>query len=125
MTPVLSLQAIGKTFEPGKPVLQEVSLRIEPGAMVCLLGPSGCGKTTLLRLVAGFETPDAGAIHLGGQLVSRAGHVVAPEKRHIGMVFQDYALFPAPDGGPEHCIRPVSSSGRPPRPTACRAAATG
>ena len=94
MMPVLSLQAIGKTFEPGKPVLQEVSLHVEPGAMVCLLGPSGCGKTTLLRLVAGFETPDAGEIHLGGQRVSRPGYVVAPENRQIGMVFQDYALFP-------------------------------
>lgn len=94
MTPVLSLQAIGKTFEPGVPVLQDVTLHIEPGTMVCLLGPSGCGKTTLLRLVAGFEEPDVGTIHLGGELVSRRGHVVAPEKRQIGMVFQDYALFP-------------------------------
>ena len=94
MTPVLSLQAIGKAFEPGAPVLQDVSLRLEAGALVCLLGPSGCGKTTLLRLIAGFETPDAGTIHLGGQQVSRPGHVVAPEKRRIGMVFQDYALFP-------------------------------
>ena len=94
MTPVLSLQAIGKTFEPGVPVLQDVTLHIAPGAMVCLLGPSGCGKTTLLRLVAGFEQPDVGTIHLGGELVSRRGHVVAPEKRQIGMVFQDYALFP-------------------------------
>ena len=94
MNPVLSLQAVGKAFEPGAPVLHDVSLHIEPGAIVCLLGPSGCGKTTLLRLVAGFEEPDTGAIHLGGQPVSRPGYVVAPEKRRIGMVFQDYALFP-------------------------------
>ena len=94
MTPVLALQGVGKAFEPGVPVLQDVSLRIEPGAMVCLLGPSGCGKTTLLRLIAGFETPDAGTIHLSGEQVSRPGRVVAPEKRQIGMVFQDYALFP-------------------------------
>ena len=94
MTPVLSLQAVGKAFEPGVPVLQDVSLDVAPGALVCLLGPSGCGKTTLLRLVAGFEAPDAGTIQLGGRQVSRPGHVVAPEKRQIGMVFQDYALFP-------------------------------
>ena len=94
MNPVLSLQAVGKAFESGVPVLQDVSLNVAPGATVCLLGPSGCGKTTLLRLVAGFEEPDAGSIQLGGRQVSRPGHVVAPEKRHIGMVFQDYALFP-------------------------------
>ena len=62
--------------------------------MVCLLGPSGCGKTTLLRLVAGFEEPDAGEIYLIKRLVSRPGLVVPPEQRHVGMVFQDYALFP-------------------------------
>jgi iron(III) transport system ATP-binding protein len=62
--------------------------------MVCLLGPSGCGKTTLLRLIAGFEEPDAGEIYLIKRLVSRPGLVVPPEQRHIGMVFQDYALFP-------------------------------
>ncbi len=94
MTPVLSLQAVGKAFAAGVPVLQDVSLRIEAGAMVCLLGPSGCGKTTLLRLIAGFEEPDTGMIRLGEQQVSRPGHAVAPEKRQIGMVFQDYALFP-------------------------------
>jgi len=62
--------------------------------MVCILGPSGCGKTTLLRLVAGFEEPDTGEIYLNKRLVSRAGFVVPPEQRHVGMVFQDYALFP-------------------------------
>ena len=66
----------------------------ETGTVVCLLGPSGCGKTTLLRLVAGFEEPDAGEIYLIKRLVSRPGLVVPPEQRHIGMVFQDYALFP-------------------------------
>ena len=94
MTAVLSLQAVGKAFEPGVPVLQDVSLGIDAGAMICLLGPSGCGKTTLLRLIAGFEEPDAGTIELVGRQVSAPGHVVAPEKRQIGMVFQDYALFP-------------------------------
>ena len=94
MTAVLSLQAVGKTFEPGTPVLQDVSLDIDAGAMVCLLGPSGCGKTTLLRLIAGFEEPDAGTIRLGDRQVSAPGRVVAAEKRQIGMVFQDYALFP-------------------------------
>ena len=94
MTAVLSVQAVGKTFEPGAPVLRDVSLGIDAGAMVCLLGPSGCGKTTLLRLIAGFEEPDAGTIALEGRQVSAPGRVVAPEKRQVGMVFQDYALFP-------------------------------
>ena len=94
MTPVLSLHGVSKSFQRGVPVLQQVSLRVETGTMVCLLGPSGCGKTTLLRLIAGFEEPDAGEIHLSKRLVSRPGLVVPPEQRHIGMVFQDYALFP-------------------------------
>jgi iron(III) transport system ATP-binding protein len=92
--PVLSLCQINKSFEPGVLVLQDVSLQVEAGSMVCLLGASGCGKTTLLRLIAGFEEPDAGEIHLIKRLVSRPGFVVPPEQRHVGMVFQDYALFP-------------------------------
>ena len=92
--PVLSLHQISKSFQPGVPVLRDISLQVETGSVVCLLGPSGCGKTTLLRLVAGFEEPDAGEIYLIKRLVSRLGLVVPPEQRHVGMVFQDYALFP-------------------------------
>ena len=92
--PVLSLHQISKSFQPGAPVLRDISLQVETGTVVCLLGPSGCGKTTLLRLVAGFEEPDAGEIYLIKRLVSRPGLVVPPEQRHVGMVFQDYALFP-------------------------------
>jgi iron(III) transport system ATP-binding protein len=94
VNPVLSLHQISKSFQPGVPVLRDISLQVETGTVVCLLGPSGCGKTTLLRLVAGFEEPDAGAIYLIKRLVSRPGLVVPPEQRHVGMVFQDYALFP-------------------------------
>jgi iron(III) transport system ATP-binding protein len=94
MRPVLSVQQIAKSFRAGVPVLSHVSLQVEAGKTVCLLGPSGCGKTTLLRLIAGFEEPDKGEIYLIERLVSRPGLVVPPEKRHIGMVFQDLALFP-------------------------------
>jgi iron(III) transport system ATP-binding protein len=63
--------------------------------MVCaLLGPSGCGKTTMLRLIAGFERPDAGRVLVGDRVVAGHGEFVSPERRRIGMVFQDYALFP-------------------------------
>ena len=71
-----------------------VDLELDEGELVAVLGPSGCGKTTLLRLIAGFEAPDAGTITVGGELVAGAGKWVAPERRRIGMVFQDYALFP-------------------------------
>jgi iron(III) transport system ATP-binding protein len=94
VNPVLSLHQISKSFQPGVPVLHDLSLQVETGTVVCLLGPSGCGKTTLLRLVAGFEELDAGEIYLIKRLVSRPGLVVPPEQRHVGMVFQDYALFP-------------------------------
>jgi iron(III) transport system ATP-binding protein len=68
-------------------------LCVERGEFVALLGPSGCGKTTFLRLIAGFERPDAGTVAIGGRHV--AGETwVPPERRHVGMVFQDYALFP-------------------------------
>ncbi len=75
-------------------VVRDVSFALERGAIGCILGPSGCGKTTLLRGIAGFEPVHAGEILLAGTVVSRPGMTLAPEKRRIGMVFQDYALFP-------------------------------
>ncbi len=71
-----------------------VDLELSDGELVSVLGPSGCGKTTLLRMIAGFETPDAGTIVVGSQTVAGPGQWVPPERRRIGMVFQDYALFP-------------------------------
>jgi iron(III) transport system ATP-binding protein len=77
-----------------KPVVREVSFGLAPGRIGCLLGPSGCGKTTLLRAIAGFETLQAGEIRMRGEPVSRAGWSLPPERRRVGMVFQDFALFP-------------------------------
>src|SRR5574343_224483 len=75
-------------------IVNGVDFRLEQGSIACLLGPSGCGKTTLLRCIAGFEEISDGEIRLHGEVVSRAGLSTPPEKRRIGMVFQDYALFP-------------------------------
>lgn len=93
MDPLLVLDNLQCGYD-GYTVVQDLSLEINEGEIVCLLGPSGCGKTTALRAIAGFETPMSGEIHLHNARVSSSQHVVAPEKRHIGMVFQDYALFP-------------------------------
>src|SRR5688500_750585 len=75
-------------------VVRGLSFSLARGSIGCLLGPSGCGKTTVLRCIAGFEAVQEGEIRLGGQVVSRPGATLPPEKRRIGMVFQDYALFP-------------------------------
>ena len=75
-------------------IVQNLSLHLNRGDIGCLLGPSGCGKTTTLRAIAGFEPVSHGEIHLGEHLLSRPGFTLSPEKRRIGMVFQDYALFP-------------------------------
>jgi len=74
--------------------LDDFDLVVEDGTIVSLLGPSGCGKTTALRAIAGFEPPDAGTVAIGGRTVFSEGVDVPPEKRRVGMVFQDYALFP-------------------------------
>ncbi|MBC8195815.1 MAG: ABC transporter ATP-binding protein [Acidimicrobiia bacterium] len=93
-TPV-SLTIDGVSVDYGGPaVLSDVSLKVTPGEILALLGPSGCGKTTLLRAIAGLERPTTGSISLGARIVSGPGEFVPPERRRIGMVFQDWALFP-------------------------------
>ncbi len=74
--------------------VDDVDLEVLPGEMLTVLGPSGCGKTTVLRLIAGLDRPDAGTIEIAGRRVAGAGAAVPPERRRVGMVFQDVALFP-------------------------------
>ncbi|MDP2398278.1 MAG: ABC transporter ATP-binding protein [Burkholderiales bacterium] len=76
------------------PVLKGVSFQVEPGMIACLLGASGCGKTTVLRCIAGFEPVQSGTVAVDQVVMSAKGFTVPPEKRRIGVVFQDYALFP-------------------------------
>ena len=87
------LRGVAKAFG-GTEAVREVSLDIPRGELFTVLGPSGCGKTTLLRLVAGFERPSAGEVRVGDRLVAGEGTWVPAERRRIGMVFQEYALFP-------------------------------
>ena len=75
-------------------ILNSINLKIGSGEFIGLLGPSGCGKTTLLKLIAGFEYPSKGKIYLNQNEISSKNRIIPPEKRNIGMVFQDYALFP-------------------------------
>ena len=75
-------------------VVDNVSLTIDHGRLVCLLGPSGCGKTTTLRLIAGFVEPSAGEIRVGDKLVSSPARTTPPERRNMSMIFQSYALWP-------------------------------
>jgi len=89
----VSFKNISRDFS-GIRALRDVSLDIKPGETVCLLGESGCGKTTLLRIAAGIETPTSGIVCINGREVCGPGVHVPPEKRRVGLVFQDYALFP-------------------------------
>ncbi|MFN3485323.1 MAG: ABC transporter ATP-binding protein, partial [Planctomycetota bacterium] len=85
----VSLRGVTKVLG-GRRAVDGITLEVRRGEFFSLLGPSGCGKTTLLRLIAGFETPDAGAVLLAGRDVTR----VPPHRRDVNMVFQNYALFP-------------------------------
>jgi iron(III) transport system ATP-binding protein len=89
----LSIDRLSHAFE-GRPVVRDVSLKVAAGEIVCLLGPSGCGKTTTLRLVAGLEPVQSGHIAIHGQVVADEKHSLPPEQRSVGLVFQDFALFP-------------------------------
>ena len=91
----LEIRDLSKQFEPDQaPAVYNVSLSLERGEILALVGPSGCGKTTTLRLIAGFEQPDTGSVILGERTVAGNGYFIPPERRGIGMVFQDHALFP-------------------------------
>jgi iron(III) transport system ATP-binding protein len=93
-TPVLETRHVYKRFgDPGW-IIEDCNLSVEEGEILYVLGPSGSGKTTLLRLISGFEMPDGGEILQGGRVISRPGGGLPPERRRIGMVFQDYAIFP-------------------------------
>ena len=89
----LALEGIHHAYDAA-PVIRGVDLVVGPGEIMCLLGPSGCGKTTLLRIAAGLERPSAGRVLIDGEEVAGPHRFVAPEKRRIGLMFQDYALFP-------------------------------
>jgi ABC-type Fe3+/spermidine/putrescine transport system ATPase subunit len=89
---LLDVSHVSKSF-PGLPVLHDVSFSVDEREIVCLLGPSGCGKTTLLRIIAGLETPDEGKVTFAGQDLAQ----IAVHRRNFGLMFQDFALFPHKD----------------------------
>ena len=93
MNPLIDVRDIECRYR-GQTVVSGLSMHVNRGSLVCLLGPSGCGKTTALRAIAGFEPIYHGEILMDGNTLSRPGYALAPEKRRLGMVFQDYALFP-------------------------------
>jgi len=90
----VGVTGVSKSFDGRVAVLDGVDVEVVAGSTLALLGPSGCGKTTLLRIVAGLELPDAGTVRVGEEILTGPGSYVVPERRRIGMVFQDWALFP-------------------------------
>ncbi|MBA2446589.1 MAG: ABC transporter ATP-binding protein, partial [Chloroflexi bacterium] len=90
----IELDGISKGFGGKVAAVHELTLAVEDREFVTLLGPSGCGKTTTLRMLAGFIKPDAGTITVGGRVLSAPSGVVPPERRRMGMVFQNYAIWP-------------------------------
>ncbi len=95
MSPIVSLQRVTLRYPAAAtPAVQGVSFDLPKGDILGLLGPSGCGKTTLLRLIAGFASPQGGTIQIEERIVAGAGSSIAPEQRDVGLVFQDFALFP-------------------------------
>ncbi|TCP26215.1 ABC transporter ATP-binding protein [Rhodovulum adriaticum] len=91
--PRLEIRNITRVFD-GRRVVDDVSLKVMPGQVTCLLGPSGCGKSTTLRIIAGVDMQDAGEIYIDGKLICDTVFRIPPERRSIGLMFQDFALFP-------------------------------
>ncbi|MCV2870983.1 ABC transporter ATP-binding protein [Defluviimonas sp. WL0050] len=91
--PRLEVRNLVRRFD-GRTVVDDVSLTIEAGQVTCLLGPSGCGKSTTLRMIAGVDMQDQGTIHVDGKLICDTVFRIPPERRSIGLMFQDFALFP-------------------------------
>src|SRR5262249_10728922 len=90
------IKGLSKTYERSAemPAVSDLNIEIHDNEFVTLLGPSGCGKTTTLRLIAGYMAPDAGTIEVGGRILSSSDTVVPPEERGMGMVVQNYAVWP-------------------------------
>jgi iron(III) transport system ATP-binding protein len=91
---ILELRSVSCAYDSHRPAVRDISFSAQEGEILCLLGPSGCGKTTILRAIAGFEPVQAGEIFLSGRRVSSSSETIPTEERHVGMVFQEYALFP-------------------------------
>jgi len=94
LTPLLRLQSISVAYGRNAPAVHGLSMELDSDTIACLLGPSGCGKTTVLRAIAGFLPLREGRVELAGRIVSAPGATEPPETRGVGVVFQDYALFP-------------------------------
>ena len=94
MSNILEIEGLSKSYDGKKNALNNCNFSLEKGEICAIVGESGSGKTTLLRLIAGLERPTNGCIKINGQLVSSDSQITPPQKRQIGMVFQDYALFP-------------------------------
>ena len=91
----LRVENLTKRYDAGhRPAVNALAFEVHPHEVFALVGPSGCGKTTTLRIIAGFERPEQGTVYIGEQMIEGPGLHVPPEKRQIGLVFQDYALFP-------------------------------
>ena len=91
--PIVDVRGVFIAYED-KAVVFNAGFTLNKGEIGCILGPSGCGKSTLLRCIAGFEQPLSGSVSMNGDSVSTPNHILAPEKRGIGMVFQDVVMFP-------------------------------